>query len=415
MVYFKKFRLKFYQFFIKRSHHSFFFFGLMILFWAIFDSIISYITPIVLNNKGISQTEIGLIISISSIAAMFFDLFIGRYFKKLNFKVFYLLMFLSCFIYPIILLKSKTLLLYIFVMILWGFYYTLYQFGLFDVIFLKTTKTKYVHSFSLLSFFKSLGYFVGPFLIGLLIIEITNFNLLPVVWSILFISLIFFIFFLLFEKKEQKKIVQEPKEQSKNFLSEFVLWFKIAKFIIPVLIFTALINCVDAFFWTIGPIFSEKIAKINPIGNFFVSFYMLPPIIIFLFIEPITKIFGKKKTSYFSLLLSSVLFLSFGLIKSPFLLIIIVFFSSVLNAIAWPTINGVYADYISEAEAFEKEIIGLEDFFANLGYIIGPIFAGLFADYLDEQKAFSLIGFINIIVILFLIKITPKKINIKIS
>jgi sugar phosphate permease len=77
-----------------------------------------------------------------------------------------------------------------------------------------------------------------------------------------------------------------------------------------------------------------------------------------------------------------------------------------------PSLGGAYADYIVETPHYEKEIEALEDFFTNIGYVVGPIIAGILADKFGNINVFSIIGFGSMMIILFLLKVTPKSIRI---
>ena len=140
--------------------------------------------------------------------------------------------------------------------------------------------------------------------------------------------------------------------------------------------------------------------------------YSLPVLIVYWWVNSITNKFGKKRTAYISFLLGSLFLIPICFIKEPFIIIALVFMSSFFGSLAWPAIDGAYADYISESAHYEKEIEGLTDFTCNIGYIIGPIFAGLMADQVGNQNVFAILGIFNIFMVLILLLITPKHIKV---
>jgi len=103
-----------------------------------------------------------------------------------------------------------------------------------------------------------------------------------------------------------------------------------------------------------------------------------------------------------------------GYQTSPLLMVITVFFSSMLMSLAWPALRAAFADYIAEAGKYEKEIEGLEDFYTNIGYVIGPALAGFLGYHLGNAKTFSVIGIVGVITALILWKMTQKKIVVSI-
>jgi MFS family permease len=57
-------------------------------------------------------------------------------------------------------------------------------------------------------------------------------------------------------------------------------------------------------------------------------------------------------------------------------------------------------------------LIGLSRSSMSLSYIVGPVMAGFSAQLLGDFKTFSLIGFLGVFLILFLLIKTPKKLHL---
>jgi MFS family permease len=91
------------------------------------------------------------------------------------------------------------------------------------------------------------------------------------------------------------------------------------------------------------------------------------------------------------------------------------FCASFFFGLAFPSIDGTYADYISEKINVEKEIETLEDSSFNLAYIFGPLFAGLLSDLFNIPIAFAILGMAGVVIAIILFFTTPKSINIKIT
>jgi len=90
----------------------------------------------------------------------------------------------------------------------------------------------------------------------------------------------------------------------------------------------------------------------------------------------------------------------------------LVFLSSLINSFTWPAIRGAYVDYISESRKYENEIVGLNDFSTNIGYVIGPIMAGILSDRIGIGGSFAAVGIFNIGLVIFLLAITPRHIRV---
>jgi len=385
----------------------------MILSWAIFDGIISFITPIMITERGISETLMGIIIGSSSIAGALFDFIVCRIFKNTYYKKIFLFMFIICLVYPLILYKANTFLIYLLAMALWGIYYDFKNIGNFDFISRHTTKSSHSENFGLLQVFQAIGYLIAPILVGFLIAEEFNYQPLVLAWIFLVISLIFFLFlFFSRRKKSESTQIKDGPQKQRSVWSEFNVWGRIGRILLPVLILTLMLNFIDAFFWTIGPIFAESLSDIQRFSGFFMVAYSLPALLAGWTVSLFTKKYGQKRTAFISLLIGSIFLSLIYFINNQIFIIIDIFVSSVFISISWPAINGAYADYISETTKYEKEIEGLEDFYTNLGYIIGPMIAGFAASILGNSGAFSFIGLTGIAIAIILIFITPKKINV---
>ena len=64
------------------------------LFWALFDGLVSFVTPILITEKLGSRTEMGLILGSSSIAGALCDIFLSKVLRNTHFRRMYLFMFM---------------------------------------------------------------------------------------------------------------------------------------------------------------------------------------------------------------------------------------------------------------------------------------------------------------------------------
>ena len=382
----------------------------MLFFWALFDGILGYLVPILVTSTGISKTGMGLIFGSSSIFGGTFDFLISKYFKHTNFRRIFLLMFAVCLIYPLVLWQAKEVWGFLLAMMLWGLYFDLQNFGNFDFIGTKIDNTHHSAYFGVLSVFKALAYLLAPLLAGLLLTSAIV-GALPfiVAWIAIGIASVFFIFFLLSVKPTGERVLK--KDLFTKF-REISTWEKIGKILLPVLLLTVLFNVLDAFFWTIGPLFAESFTKLHPLNGLFLTAYLLPPLFTGWIVGRISGKFGKKRTAFLFFLLGSLTIFPLFIITNPYILIATIFVASVFFAISLPAINGAYADYISESKSLEKEIEGLEDFATNIGYTVGPMLAGFLADRVGNLQSFTVFAVFGICMSIGLLIFTPRKIKV---
>ena len=386
----------------------------MIVFWAVFDGIISYITPLLIVERGISKTNMGLIIGLSSLAGAIFDFVMCWIFKNATHRRILIIMFVTCLLYPLLLWKADTMGLFLLAMTIWGFYYDLHNISNFEFVGNHMPKAEHSSSFGLIHVAGALGYLVAPVLAGLVVGYAIDWKPFVMAWLFLIISLCFFAIFSASQKRKEPNENLDIGERVKpiNLLLEFSLWHRIGRVIAPILILTCLINVIDSFFWTVGPLLAESFAKYHEFAGFFMVAFTLPPLLVGWGVGSVTAKYGKKKTAFAGFIIGSLILSLMFLFNEPLILAAVVFLSSSCIAFSWPAINGVYADFIGETNSLSREVESMADFFGNIGYIIGPIMAGFLADRLGNQAAFSVLGIITALVAVILFKMTPKKIKI---
>lgn len=394
-----------------RSHQAIYILSLMFLFWSMFDGITTYVTPLIVTQTGLSKTWMGVIVGSSSMFGAVFDFAMCKLFKRSYWRQVFLIMFALCLAYVWVLFKAGTVWFFLLAMALWGVYFDLKNFGSFDFVVRFTKKDEHSSSFGVLGVFSSLGYLLAPLIAGFLISDIVDFKIFLIAAIFLGISFLFFLS-LIFKEKTMPQEISGKTYQYKGFFQELKLWSKLDKILLPVLIMTMVLNTIDAFFWTIGPLIAESFTSLHQFAGLFMTAYSLPSLLVGWWVGKVTRRLGKKQTAYLALFVGSLCFTLIALIKNPLLLIFDVFLASFLLSFAFPAIRAAFADYIKETEQYEKEIEGLEDFYTNIGYVIGPIIAGSLADLVGNAQTFTILGLFGVVMAIILFKISPKKINV---
>jgi MFS family permease len=395
------------------KHKPLYVLSIMTMFWAIFEGIISYIIPLIIVENGHSMTVMGLIIGSSSVSGAIFDFLICRYFKNTNFRRIFLIMFIMCFLLLLFILSAKTIMAFLLLTTIWGLAFDLNNVGNFDFVGRFTQKNEHSSSFGVLRVFQSLGYVFAPLLAGLVIGELVGYKPIIMAGIFLAISLIFFIILINLSKPTPTNLALENSDiKPRNTFFEIKLLFKIGKKIMPVLFLTAFLFIIDALYMEIGPLLGKSFTQFGQFEGLFVTVYCIPPLIVGWFVGKITKKHGKKNTAFYSLLFGSIILFFLSFTQNPYTVLLIIFVSTVFIDIAMPSINGCYADYISEEDSISKEIEGIEDLFTNLGYFIGPIVAGILADAFGTAQTFTIFGLFGVIIAIILIITTPKHINV---
>ncbi|PIZ99226.1 MAG: hypothetical protein COX77_02150, partial [Candidatus Komeilibacteria bacterium CG_4_10_14_0_2_um_filter_37_10] len=273
-------------------------------------------------------------------------------------------------------------------------------------------KENYSSDFGIVQIFRALGGILAPLIVGLVIVDYVNWRAFTLGWFFLGIGFVFFLFLIILMRKHHSTdeiLFNRPRR--KNLFIEIHLWKKIGRLMSPVLFLTFFLFFVEAFFWTLAPLYAET-TNLKAFGGLFLTAYTLPAFLVGWLVSSFTKRFGKKRIAFIGVLIGSLVLLSFVYLPDSIVSIIAVFVASIFISISLPAINSAYADYISEAPQVEGEIEGLEDFAFNIGYVLGPISAGILADIFSIPVAFSILGLFGVILAFVLLMITPKSIDI---
>lgn len=397
------------------KHRMLYIISFMILFWSLFDGILMFILPLLIEQSGFSESMMGLIIGSSSVAGMLFDFLLCRILKNVNFRRLYFFMLILSVCYILTLAYAHTIWLFLLAMVLWGFYFDLLNWSNFDFVGRHVAPEAHSSSFGIMRVFTALAYMLAPLIAGFLISEKIGYKPFAMSWIMLSISALFYILLLIIYKKESKKekLFNAKTACKISLTQEFKLWKKVGNTILPVLILTFVLNTIDGFFWLIGPLIAESLGMSEKFSGLFMVAYTLPPLLVGWLVGTMTSRLGKKRTAFVSLLMGSLLIALFFFFKNqPIILILINFCASFCISLSWPAINGAYADYISEAPHIEKEIETLEDSSTNLGYVVGPILAGFSSQYLGHIETLALLGISSAIIAIILFKVTPRKIKL---
>ncbi len=395
-----------------RAHRALFIISLTLFFIRIFDGILAYAVPLLVIEQGFSRTQMGMIIGFSSLAGATFDIVLSHVLTKVSYKRLFLFLFVTCLFYALTLWGAQTLLVFLLAMAMWGIYFDFMSFATFDFVARELPKDEHSAGFGVLDIFKSLGYLLAPLLSGLVIIDRVNDR--TFIFALIFLA-IGAIFFLLIATDKNREVDLKHKRIRKplSIFQEMQQWRQLSKFLFPVLFMTLVMNFSDAFFWTIGPLISENLSQIHPFGGLLITLYFLPSLLVGWFVGSITKRFGKKRTAIVCFFCGSLILTSSAFVGLSPLLLIVVLLSSLVSAVAWPAMNGAYADYIEETPRIEAQIEGVNDFAYNIAYVIGPILAGFMSDRVGDLTALSLTGVVGVISSVILLKITPRHIRLR--
>lgn len=378
-----------------QQHKTLYLFGLCIFFLIVFDGIVAYMLPVLMDKRGFSTSTIGLVVSTSSIVGAAFDFLLARFLRSVNIRRLFLFLFLVSAACSIVVWQASTVSMFLAAMALWGIYFDLYIFSTFDFVARYTKQSEHATSFGFIQMCASMGGLVAPLLATSAFLINGSGRQFYVAWGALILSALCFIA-LAARLKGADEYVHDSGTRKKTFMHELRLWKKIGSLIRSPLVLTLTLHVFNGLFWTLAPLYpSNEIPYFNAA---LLTAYGLPVLLVGWLVGPITRQLGKKRTAFGSVMVGSLILSLVSSIQNPLAIIACVFLSSSFFGLAWPAISGAYADYISETPVREEEIEGVQDFFGNGGYIVGPIAAGLLADIVGISTTFTLFGIFGAVV-----------------
>lgn len=393
------------------KHRPLYLVSVMIFFLMIFDGILAYALPNLIIQDGFSNAEMGIILGSSSIVGAVFDFVLGKIIRKPHYRRLYFAVFILSFVFLLLLYGANTLWMYLAAMAAWGMYWDLYHFANIDFVSSTMPEPERASSFGVMSVFQSLGSLIAPILAGIAVGSVWQGTTFTMSLVMLFFSICIFV---LIHFIDAERSDCNPRKSTVSIVKELVYWTKIGHQLLPLLILTLLAFTVDAFFWTIGPLIAES-PEYGEYGGLLLAAYSFPVLFIGWIVGRLTAKYGKKRVALYSFLIGSLLLIPFSHVRFPTVQVGLIIVASTFFAMTFPALNGVYADYMAETSQFESEIQGLTDFFYNIGWIIGPMAAGIVSEIIGNEQTFTYLGVFCAIITLYLIRITPKKIKVKMS
>lgn len=384
-------------------------FSLVLFFLFLGDAILSFWVPNLLQDTLGDSLVMGLVMSFSSVIGFGMDLIFPQLIQGVTVKRLVMFSATTSLLFSITLLTALQLpVIWIFLlaMAIWGVYYEFFGFA--EQQFIADTLPLKLRSsgWAFYGVFKNLAYFLGP-LIGAWVVLKGDY--LPPVSAIFFV-IVGFAVLLLFKRGHERKFDVEFKKV--NLISEISHWKVLFVHVWPVVILSLVLGLIDSTFWTTGTVLTEKLARTNFAGSFFLSLYQLPSMFVGLIMAKFVISEGKKKLAMMLLLGSGMFLLAIGFVQSVYLVLVLVFLSSTLLAVCYPLTNAVYSDIVAKMGRERKHLIGLTSSSVSIAYIIGPIVAGFVTKMVGSEKTFSVMGAVTVVVAILLLIVTPRKIKL---
>lgn len=386
-------------------------YSIILMFLGLGDAIMTYFSPVYINQYVKNEMVMGIIIATSSMVGLVCDILFGAFLKGKPHNYFLIRSVIVASLFAVSFLLFPPLVpLLVMSMAFWGVYYELMLFSDFHFINQNLDHPHHSAGWSVLKSFAGISYMVGPLIAGFLYAQ--NENLPPLgALLMLFIALVLF---LLFRKNINKRspIDEHQMNEKRNLFHEFKIWRLLLPKLWPIMLFVLVMTMMDAAFWTVGSVLAEDMNQTSSLGGLLIIAYMLPALFAGYLSGGLTFRFGKKRTAFVAGVATGLLFLVSGLVISPLLFILFIFIASTFQGMAVIEIFSAIEDYLERLGHSSNALVGLENSTTSIAFIIGPIFAGLVATIMSERAMFVVMGILITLASLLALFIVPRKIRL---
>ncbi|MBI2414536.1 MFS transporter [candidate division WWE3 bacterium] len=398
--------------FLKNSARSkvntvFGFFAVFTFFVYLGDAVMSYVTPVFLDNKVSDPFWTGVIFATSSAIGLIFNFLAGEVFGSKSTNFFVRATIFAALAFPLaFLLAPNYIPMYLLGMAAWGIYYETQAFASFKFIELTRRKDEYSEAWGTIATVTSVAYFVGPIIATYLIDHFLELNFYVAIGCYITAYLIYQLMKAKSQLKEKAEKIATPVTPK----IELKRWVIYMKRLWPLWSFGWMMYLIEAFFWTIGIVYAESLKGESELAGFIISVHVLPTILIGLIMSKLKIKTGKKKWALLSGLVAGVILFGFGWARNINEILMIVAGYSVFSAISFNLLWATYEDYVSREDKYENDLIGLEQSASSLAWVIGPIIAGSVTEFVGAKMTMSYAGLALFIGTIFIFFVIPKKI-----
>lgn len=277
----------------------------MIFFVTVGEATMSYYVPVVMDKVLGGAALMGVIYATGSLFNVLFDFVFAKTLGGKKSRFFNKIAFPFMILFPISMLLFQSLASFLVTMLIWSIYFEAILFSEFHAIHESVEAKDHLWAWSTMSFVKNIAFIIGPIVASLSAGYALSH---PLFLALGFYILAFAVMVVRvrFDGHKAREGQQEKKLEPHSTREELSIWRGYAKVIWPLLFLTFLFFLVDSTFFSIGPLFSEKLKLIHPFGGFFVSMYTIPFAIFIFFTKGISARIGKKRTAFVAGILAGV-------------------------------------------------------------------------------------------------------------
>lgn len=375
------------------------------------DSIMTYIFPVAVEEALGSNLRMGIIMGLSSVAGLICDFFLPSILRSKTWKFYFIGGVLISLLFPILTSLGylySSFEIFVVASVIWGIYFEFLLFTMKEYIFAEEDKSNYSKDWGILYTLMQFLEIIAPIIGAFLLITFISSSVLLVIP----IQILSLVIFLVTSSKQKKKII-ETEHISINFHKEIRVWYVIVKDIYPVLIGGVILMSYDAIFWTIGALLGEQIFGSLELSWIVITAYSIATLLGAVILFRFKIVTGKKLFINIAIFLSALITILLLLdISNPIIITAIIFFAGLMMSFARPLNEAVISDYLLRLGKSRHYLLGIANGAGSLAFIIFPVIAGFLSDKFNYKTAIGIYGIIILVISIFLLIVTPRKIKL---
>ncbi len=384
-------------------------FGVLLFAVSFGDAIMSYVTPVLIEDSLKDPFLVGIVISLSSFFGIFFDFYVGEKLSNKSYGFFIKWTITIALLFPLIFLfLPRITMFFVLAMIVWSIYYELRNYSKYNFVHNFVAKNEHTAAFSITNTFQWAAYALGPLVAVYLLDKHINIPLVTAASVILISALYYALISKHIHKGRHDKLAIF---RHKSIRKELKILNILCKSIWPLLLFNFAIVLVDVSFWTTGILFAEKLRGTNQLGGLFMTAYGIPALYVGLIVPILFKHTGKKKNAYILGISTGIFVLLLGLMTNTVLILLAVLLLSTCVSACVILLDAVFEDYVARLKDEGNDLISISSMSTNLSYTLGPIILGFIASKVSYEATFIFTGVLLILTSFISLAFTPRKIR----
>lgn len=381
---------------------------LVVFVWLIADNLLEFVFPTYLEKAGKSYAEIGVLLSVISISGLLIDLPMGALSDRASRKTLMISGLVLAIISTILIFSFKGDILLAAAFLFWGLAYQAWKVPK-DAYFASLTKKDHrATSYGFEAEVKYGGQTIGP-LIGGFVLTYLGFAGIISFYVVFLIIAIFILFIFVKETNHRPMMHALSKSGKFSTLLKEVKNLRMFGFLGVLLLYLALLFTIwEEVLFVFEPLFyGPDVLNLSPkMGGVLLACFSLPGLFLSAPFGKLADKVGKKTILVTGLLIIGLSLLVFSRSSSLF----IVFALALLISIGWVlsmvALNALIVDLSYDHK--KGEIVGLWNFFMDIGFVIGPLIGGLIAEVWGVRNVFLTIGVVFLASSLLMLMVSHK-------